>query len=255
MIWLTMPSLPPTSVHDEICANILLAKPPLLRFIETPTSHESAASVLHPYSLVRVSWRGAHLEHDVHERRRLGNLPVDASSGRIWRHAAEVDDEVAHAPEEVVLVHVPLRAATARYIWVCVCVSTKGSGGVLYAAWTTECGTYDCHPSEVSVGEECGRLPGVAYDLRVVVRAAEVNVNRLVFYTEHMGWYVHDWFGHSVRSGALLAISLTKRIHAGPGTDPRGKYTTAGVVVSESHCPPPQRLPVDIAVLRWLLVT
>ena len=47
----------------------------------------------------------AHLEDDVHDRSRLRDLPVDSGGGRGRGRLSEVDDEVANAPEEVVLVH------------------------------------------------------------------------------------------------------------------------------------------------------
>ena len=65
-------------------------------------------------TLMRVAAGGAHLEHDVHERRRLRDLPVDACRGRGRGHLRQVDHEVAHAPEEVVLVGIPLRSAAVR---------------------------------------------------------------------------------------------------------------------------------------------
>ena len=55
----------------------------------------------------------AHLEHNVRQGRRLRDLPVDAGGARARGHLAEVDDEVAHGPEEVVLVGIPLRAVAS----------------------------------------------------------------------------------------------------------------------------------------------
>ena len=74
---------------------------------------------------MRVAGSGAHLEDDVHERRRLRDLPVDARRGRARGHLAQVDDEIAHAPEEVVLVHVPLRAVAVRDVRVRICATSK----------------------------------------------------------------------------------------------------------------------------------
>ncbi len=56
----------------------------------------------------------AHLEHHIHDRSRLRDLPMDSSGIRSRRRVGEVDDEVADAPEEVVLVHIPLRTASTR---------------------------------------------------------------------------------------------------------------------------------------------
>lgn len=56
---------------------------------------------------------GISLEDNVHGRGRLRDLPVDSGGGRGPRLVAEVDDEVADAPEEVVLVDISLRAAAS----------------------------------------------------------------------------------------------------------------------------------------------
>ena len=80
---------------------------------EELTSHEPSRAVLHPDALVRSVRVGAHLKDNVHERSRLRDLPVDTRRAGSDRRLGEVDDEVAHAPEEVVLVHVPLRTPTA----------------------------------------------------------------------------------------------------------------------------------------------
>ena len=92
---------------------------------EELTSHEPSRAVLHPDALVRSVRVGAHLKDNVHERSRLRDLPVDTRRAGSDRRLGEVDDEVAHAPEEVVLVNVPLCASTTRDVWVHVC---KGVG-------------------------------------------------------------------------------------------------------------------------------
>ena len=90
----------------------------------------------------------AHLKIDILQTRRLGTLPVytsrhehlayNATSGQtrstprlshtilviLLRHRRQVDDEVADAPEEVVLVHVPLRAVAVRDVRVRICAAT-----------------------------------------------------------------------------------------------------------------------------------
>ena len=51
-----------------------------------------------------VAGSSRHLEDDVDQGSGLRDLPVDSGGGRGPRLVAEVDDEVADAPEEVVLV-------------------------------------------------------------------------------------------------------------------------------------------------------
>ena len=70
------------------------------------------------HTLVSSVGIGAHFEDDVHERCRLRDLPVDPSRTCSCWGLGEVDDEVAHAPEEVVLVEVPLRSTAPRDVWV-----------------------------------------------------------------------------------------------------------------------------------------
>lgn len=82
-----------------------------------------------------VAGRSAHFEDDVHERRRLRDLPVDARRGRARGHLAQVDDEVAHAPEEVVLVDIPLRPAAARDVRVRVCAKNKTYSALGTRSW------------------------------------------------------------------------------------------------------------------------
>ena len=68
---------------------------------------------------VRIS---AHLENNVHDRRCLRDLPMDTGGSGSRGRLGKVDDEVADAPEEVVLVHVPLGAVAARDVRVRICV-------------------------------------------------------------------------------------------------------------------------------------
>ena len=68
---------------------------------------------------VRIS---AHLEDNVHDRRRLRDLPMNTGGSRSRGRLGKVDNEVADAPEEVVLVHVPLGAVAARNVRVRICV-------------------------------------------------------------------------------------------------------------------------------------
>ena len=68
---------------------------------------------------VRIS---AHLEDNVHDRRCLRDLPMDTGGSGSRGRLGKVDDEVADAPEEVVLVHVPLGAVAARNVRVRICV-------------------------------------------------------------------------------------------------------------------------------------
>lgn len=68
-----------------------------------------------------VSLAVAHDEPDVHQARRLRDLPVYAGRRDVVGHAAGVDYEVAHAPEEVVLVDVPLRTSAARDVRIRIC--------------------------------------------------------------------------------------------------------------------------------------
>ena len=63
----------------------------------------------------------AHLEHNVCQGRRLRDLPVYTHRWCSGRHLAQVDHEVANAPEEVVLIEIPLRAVTIRNVRVRIC--------------------------------------------------------------------------------------------------------------------------------------
>lgn len=123
-----------------------------------------------------VAGRGAHLENDVHERRRLRDLPVDARRGRARGHLAQVDDEVAHAPEEVVLVDIPLRAAAAGdvrvRVWKKTNVVSTGHGFSGCAWGGNAARTDDRHPDEARVGEQRRHVARIADELRVVVGAA-----------------------------------------------------------------------------------
>ena len=87
--------------------------------------HDSEANTVPGRTLVGSVRVCAHLEDDVHKRGRLRNLPVDTRRACSGRRLGKVDDEVAHAPEEVVLVNVPLCASTTRDVWVHIC---KGVG-------------------------------------------------------------------------------------------------------------------------------
>ena len=109
----------------------------------------------------------AHDETDVHQARRLRDLPVYPGRGDVVGDAARVDDEVAHAPEEVVLVDVPLCTSPSGDVRVRVCrdkqlVSRVGAG--YYCARTN-----DGHATEVGCGEKCGWRSRIANELRVVV--------------------------------------------------------------------------------------
>ena len=68
-----------------------------------------------------ISLAVTHDEPDVHQARRLRDLPVYAGRGDVVGHAAGVDHEVAHAPEEVVLVDVPLCAPAAWDVRIRIC--------------------------------------------------------------------------------------------------------------------------------------
>lgn len=46
-----------------------------------------------------VAGHGRHLDDDVDERRRLGDLPVQPSRVGGGRHQAQIDDEVPHGAE------------------------------------------------------------------------------------------------------------------------------------------------------------
>ena len=74
-----------------------------------------------------ISLAVAHDEPDVHQARRLRDLPVYAGCGDVVGHAAGVDHEVAHAPEEVVLVDIPLRPAASRDVRVGIWTGKKKS--------------------------------------------------------------------------------------------------------------------------------
>ena len=97
---------------------------------------------------------GISLEDNVHGRGRLRDLPVDSGGGRGPRLVAEVDDEVADAPEEVVLVdfftswlgsafHLPveegrtvvLRSTTAGDVGIGICTVVRYTEGRL--VWQT----------------------------------------------------------------------------------------------------------------------
>ena len=74
----------------------------------------------------------AHDEPDVHQARRLRDLPVYTRRRNVVGHPARVDHEVPHTAEEVVLVDVPLCASATRDIririyWV-ILVRTTGAG-------------------------------------------------------------------------------------------------------------------------------
>lgn len=109
-----------------------------------------ACSRLPERTLVRVSGSSAHLEDDVRQGRRLRNLPVDARRARARRHLAQVDHEVAHAPEEVVLVDVPLGAVAARDVRVRICSKLRRAHTRTHAKHSTGqyCGSSitACHP-------------------------------------------------------------------------------------------------------------
>ena len=64
----------------------------------------------------------AHLEDNIHNRRCLRDLPMNTGGSGSRGRLGKVDDEVADAPEEVVLVHVPLGAVAARDVRVRICV-------------------------------------------------------------------------------------------------------------------------------------
>ena len=67
---------------------------------------------------MRIAVCSTHLEHDVHERRGLRDLPVDTRRARARGHVSEVDDKVAHASEEVVLVDIPLCTVSVGDVWI-----------------------------------------------------------------------------------------------------------------------------------------
>ena len=63
----------------------------------------------------------AHLEDNVDNRRCLRDLPMNTGGSGSRGRLGKVDDEVADAPEEVVLVNIPLGAAATGDVRVCVC--------------------------------------------------------------------------------------------------------------------------------------
>ena len=64
---------------------------------------------------------GAHVEDNIEERRCLRDLPMDSCRARMDRHPPNIDHEVAHAPKEVVLVSIPLRAMAAGNVRIGIC--------------------------------------------------------------------------------------------------------------------------------------
>ena len=126
------------------------------------------------HTLVAGVGIGAHLEHDVHDGSCLRNLPVDSGRSCGRRCAGEVDDKVAHAPEEVVLVHVPLCAATTGDIGIRVweennrchpiCSFQKREQGARVLA-------DDSHASEGRISKQCGRGTRITDEDSVIVSA------------------------------------------------------------------------------------
>ena len=118
----------------------------ILATVEGQVAHETAGTVVHEDTLLSVLGATilAHVEDDVLQARRLGNLPVETGAP-VDGHLGEVDDEVANLTEEVVLVNPP--------------VVTVVLVGV---------GIDDSHALEAGSGLDRGRADGIANKLSVV---------------------------------------------------------------------------------------
>ena len=93
-------------------------KPPLPFSIQIPMTGPTASREEPRYerTLMGIPLTVAHDEPDVHQARRLRDLPMYAGRRDVVGHPARVDREVPHTAEEVVLVDVPLCTSATRDI-------------------------------------------------------------------------------------------------------------------------------------------
>lgn len=112
----------PVPVHEDgsvavvegqvACGELLVAEEStIVTAVEDKVGHEATGAVVHEDTnlLVGVSAALDHLEADVLQAGGLGNLPVDAGSLALVE-TGQIDDNIADATEEVVLVGVPVAA-------------------------------------------------------------------------------------------------------------------------------------------------
>lgn len=136
-------------VEGQIASGELLVaeESTVVTAVEDKVGHEATGAVVHEDTdlLVGVSAALDHLEADVLQAGGLGNLPVDAGSLALVE-TGQVDNEVADATEEVVLVGVPVAAVVLVGV-----------------------GVNDSDSLERRGGLNDGHVEGISHDLGIVV--------------------------------------------------------------------------------------